>query len=326
NSGHPSIDDACPDLLATIEEIASFGVADDDRRRIEVIRGYLTLGDLLENKHEDSHFTAATIGTVKDIVSLFGNDSIFLLSQDDTCKVSLGLLAAKKQAPLLMHFDYVIQLLDHDFAVAPCHQLTPSVCTAYLINITGDVGYSGPKYIAIRSAKHDKSISTNHRDDFGHLVKLQEKAGEVLAEIWSNTIIDSHPVMTSYVNISLTSQTSSYINEQWCDRHVVQSQYTLQIVRYDSKTRCDEWRSKFPKIFPPYFLSPLVPFARNSSDLVSAANDSKPRKFYGSLFQRLQLNRVVCEEIESDSIPFDCFCTTVQQSLSKQTYTQRDCP
>ncbi|CAF2767137.1 unnamed protein product [Rotaria sp. Silwood2] len=468
----PSIDDTCPDLLATIEEIAILNGAADDRRRTETVRPCLTLDDLretlkmkgyeikrstlyyrllprralshdgkkhvhtvnvrlqkahnnLHSKHEDGHFAAAAIRFAKDLASLFGNDSVFFLSQDDKCKVPIGLPAAKKQAPLLMHLDYVIQLPDHDFVVAPRHQLTPSVYAARVINAAGDVGYSGPTYIAIRSAKHDKSISANHRDDFGRLVKLQEfknvaldssnkvksiviitvdggpdenprfsktlassidifkvhdldalfvlahapgqsafnaverrmaslshdladlilphdhfgthlnangstidfvlekqnfqKAGEVLAEVWSNTVIDSYPVVASYVSSSFISQTSSYIDEHWCDRHVVQSQYTLQIVRCNSQDCCGEWRSNFYKIFTQRFLPPPVPLARSSFGLVIAANDFEPGIFYGSLFQRLQLNYFICEEIGCDSIPFDFFCTTIKNSLAKRT-------
>ncbi|CAF1339294.1 unnamed protein product [Rotaria sordida] len=46
--GRPSIDDTCPDLLATNEEIAILGGAIDDRRRTETIRSCLTLDDLRE--------------------------------------------------------------------------------------------------------------------------------------------------------------------------------------------------------------------------------------------------------------------------------------
>ncbi|CAF1354732.1 unnamed protein product [Rotaria sordida] len=73
-----------------------------------------------------------------------------------------------------MHLDYIIKLPDHDFVTASRHQLTSSVYAACLINNVGDVGYSGSIYIAIRSTKHDKSISANPRDDFNRLVKLQE--------------------------------------------------------------------------------------------------------------------------------------------------------
>ncbi|CAF4503028.1 unnamed protein product [Rotaria sp. Silwood1] len=71
----------------------------------------------------------------------------------------------------------------------------------------------------------------------------------------------------------------------------------------------ESWRrrSKFLKIFPQHFLPPPVLFAQISSGLVITAHDFVSEKYYGSIFQCLQLNRFVCEEIESDSIPFDLF-------------------
>ncbi|CAF4489521.1 unnamed protein product, partial [Rotaria sp. Silwood2] len=50
-------------------------------------------------KHEDGHFATATIHYMKDLASIFGNDCVFYLSQDDKCKVPLGLPAARVQAP-----------------------------------------------------------------------------------------------------------------------------------------------------------------------------------------------------------------------------------
>jgi len=145
------------------------------------------------------------------------------------------------------------------------------------------------------------------------------KAGEVLAEVWSDTVIDSYPIVASYVNLSSTSQVPSNIDESWCARHVIQSQYTLQIVRCNSKGFCGEWRSNFLQIFPQRFLPPPIPFARSLSGLIIASNDSEQGGFYGSLFQRLQLNKFVCEEIKLSQVPFDLFCTTVKKSLSKRT-------
>ena len=40
--------------------------------------------------------------------------------------MSIGLPAARKQAPLLIHLDYKISLPDHDFVIAPGHKLIPS--------------------------------------------------------------------------------------------------------------------------------------------------------------------------------------------------------
>ncbi len=73
----------------------------------------------------DGHFATATIRYIKDLAGIFGNDVVFFLSQDDKCKVPIGLPAAKIQAPMLMHLDYRVRLPDHDWTVAPRHQLTP---------------------------------------------------------------------------------------------------------------------------------------------------------------------------------------------------------
>jgi hypothetical protein len=126
------------------------------------------------SKHEDGHFATATIRYMKDLASIFGNNCVFYLSQDDKCKVPLGLPAARVQAPMLMHLDYRIRLPDHDWIVAPRHQLIPSVYAGCLLSNDGDLGYCGPTYIAIRSAKHDLSSADSHATDFDRLVSLKE--------------------------------------------------------------------------------------------------------------------------------------------------------
>ena len=46
---------------------------------------------------------------------------------DDKAKVLIGITAAKKQTPSLMHMEYQITLPDHDFVVGSKHTLIPSV-------------------------------------------------------------------------------------------------------------------------------------------------------------------------------------------------------
>ena len=43
-----------------------------------------------------------------------------------------------------------------------------------MVNENNDVGYSGPTYIAIRSAKHDRSDANSHTNDFDRLIGLKE--------------------------------------------------------------------------------------------------------------------------------------------------------
>ena len=56
-----------------------------------------------------------------------------------------------------------------------------------------------------------------------------EKAGQILAEVWSNTTIDSHPVYAVFV--SNESVNPPKLGDEWISKHVLQSQYTLQIIK-----------------------------------------------------------------------------------------------
>ncbi|CAF4485859.1 unnamed protein product [Rotaria sp. Silwood2] len=125
-------------------------------------------------KHEDQYFATNTINHLKTLAGSFGSDTVFFLSQDDKARVPIGLPAARKQAPLLMHLDYKISLPDHDFVVASRHKLIPSVYAACTINNKNEVTYSGPTYISIRSGKHSSSTAETHHYDFSLLFESKD--------------------------------------------------------------------------------------------------------------------------------------------------------
>ena len=126
--------------------------------------------------HVDSHFAFASVKHARELAGLFGGENCFFLSQDDKARVPIGLPISKKQSIMLMHMEYKVQLPDHDFPIGENHKLIPSVYAACLPDkqIPEQVGYSGPTFVSIRSAKHNKSSSESHRDDFNHLINLKE--------------------------------------------------------------------------------------------------------------------------------------------------------
>ncbi|CAF4945677.1 unnamed protein product [Rotaria sp. Silwood1] len=505
-AGRPRVEEQCPNLLQIIKEIVKVGGASDDRRQSEIIRSCLTLDDLREKikqrgydikrttlyyrlllhraksvdgrrhvntvplrlrrpqnddhgKHEDGHFATATI--------------------HDKCKVPLGLPAAKVQAPMLMHLDYRVRLSDHDWTVAPRHQLTPSVYAAYILSKDGDLGYSGPTYIGIRSAKHEFSTADSHALDFDRLICLKEfeevargeigqvkpilivtvdggpdenprfpktlvsnirkfkkynldalfilthapgqsayniverrmaplshdlaglilphdyfgshlnesgvtvnleleklnfrKAGQMLADTWNLSVIDGFPCVAEYINPPASSdderrqidvkivmdellrqicdeeeaeegyefrvraseeyyqenaraprektgeQPKYDIDEHWCSIHVLQTQYTLQIIRCNSVECCGEWRSNYVEVFPHRFLPSPVPFERTPYGVRMAERDYQRGQFYGSLFQRIQFHGVVIQHTQNEMLPFDYCCSSVKKELKKRT-------
>lgn len=62
------------------------------------------------------------------------------------------------------------------------------------------------------------------RENFAH-------AGNILAEIWSNTIIDGHKTIASYVKPedSEKSEIDTLVTAEWRSRHVRESHYFFQV-------------------------------------------------------------------------------------------------
>lgn len=128
--------------------------------------------------HPDAWFCTSTIRNVDALAALLGPKQVAYLSQDDKARVKIGVTAANKQAPRVMHVEYRVKLPDHDFVVASKHSLIPSVYAGIVINSsevgsTDGVSYSGPTYVAIRSGKHSSLTAETHHNDFNRLLELE---------------------------------------------------------------------------------------------------------------------------------------------------------
>ena len=115
------------------------------------------------------------------------------LSVDDKARVPIGLTAANKQAPLMMHLDYRVTLPDHDFVKASQHKLIPSVNAICLIEEDGTVSHSGPMMIRIRSAKHDSSSAHTHHSDFVEILDIHSEHKKPITVITVDGGPDENP-------------------------------------------------------------------------------------------------------------------------------------
>lgn len=127
--------------------------------------------------HNDGKFCTATIRRLEEISSLLGPNEVAFLSQDDKAKIVIGITAAHKQAPLLMHLEYKVSLPDHNWVII--HKLIPSIYAIINIKPNGlgkpeAIGHSGPTYAAIRSGKHSSSTAYSHALDIERLMELPE--------------------------------------------------------------------------------------------------------------------------------------------------------
>ena len=61
-----------------------------------------------------------------DVCKLVGTDAVLFMSNDDKTRIPLGLAVANLQAPILIHVEYKVRLIDHNLLVDPQHKLISS--------------------------------------------------------------------------------------------------------------------------------------------------------------------------------------------------------
>ena len=86
-----------------------------------------------------------------------------------------------------------------------------------------------------------KTISTN-------LEKRNFKAaGEILAKVWEEIVLDNFPVVADYVENAAKNPVD--LNEKWISVHCRISQYLLQIVRCNDSNCCGDFRTTWKIVF-----------------------------------------------------------------------------
>ena len=100
-------------------------------------------------------------------------------------------------------------------------------------------------------------------------IKNFEAAGKILAEIWSESITDNHPVVASYISPPEKEhgKVLFYKTEEWKAKHVRQSQYMLRIVKCSDKPCWKQWRTNYLEFFPQQFLPAPVPITTSENGL-----------------------------------------------------------
>ena len=100
---------------------------------------------------------------LEELAGLLGAVDVTFHSQHSKAKVSIGVTATSKQAPLLMHMEYKVTLLDHDYVIAPQHKLISFIIGDMGVrekDFSGDVvTYSGPMYLCTVSFEVQKILT-----------------------------------------------------------------------------------------------------------------------------------------------------------------------
>lgn len=151
-------------------------------------------------------------------------------------------------------------------------------------------------------------------------LKNFQKAGETLASIWSETVIDQYPTVARFVSES-NQYTPIIKDASWWHKHITFGQYMLQIVKCDDLSCCKKRRSALFNVLKNGFIPPPLPLD-NSNGLSIPAMEISVLKI--KQFAPLFLNIVINGQIKPtnnaiNKLVFDQFCPSVQSKISSRT-------
>ena len=97
--------------------------------------------------------------------------------------------------------------------------------------------------------------------------KKKGYAREILAKIWSGVIIDGYPVLVEFISEEADQEVIKK-SEEWKSKHVRESQYFLQIVKYKDSKCCSPFHSSYLKVVKDRFLPLPVSVTRTKTSSV----------------------------------------------------------
>lgn len=140
-------------------------------------------------------------------------------------------------------------------------------------------------------------------------------AGKLLAEIWSETVIDGHETIATYVAPEESEICpGEKVSEKWKSSHVREGHYFLQIVKCKDHTCCSPPRSSIFNILDQFIPAPMCMSSRTVLDGNSDANDK-----FASLFVRMNLNDQKFRVGTRREVAFDTCCPSLKDVVSSRT-------
>ena len=127
-------------------------------------------------------------------------------------------------------------------------------------------------------------------------------AGSILAEIWSELVLDGYPVFAEYIEDEKLL-TSGY-DEGWVYRHCRISQYMLQIVK------CSQMRTVRKSVIPSGFLPAPAPINIEKGVNAPVKQNTKKTDKYPNLWKRLAITDLV-PYTGFTHMPYDWHCPSI---------------
>ncbi|KAK3919961.1 Enzymatic polyprotein [Frankliniella fusca] len=145
-------------------------------------------------------------------------------------------------------------------------------------------------------------------------LKNFEYAGTVLSDIWSEMVLDGHPVEASYVSPGENLPNVDEVTESWFADHCRESQYLFQVIKCDKPACCQPRRSNLHQLLYQRFLPAPYPF---SQDPFGVSESTEIPSFPPFLLRQALSLRP--EYPQCKEVPYDFYCPSVQSEVKGRT-------
>ena len=152
-------------------------------------------------------------------------------------------------------------------------------------------------------------------------------AGEILSEIWSNLVIDSHAVVAEFIDTPPDDKTLEYkVTALFRSRHVFETRYMTVYLKCDDLSCCSKPKTAVASYFPGRRIPPLTPIQQTSSGpqaMELGPDIHKQLITFPSYSMRILMEKNLTPQALVDKfpmgVPYDVFFPTQQTNIEKQT-------
>ena len=141
-----------------------------------------------------------------------------------------------------------------------------------------------------------------------------------MADIWSHTGIDGYKVDCTALPVG-KKFTPPVVSPSWAARHVQQSRYALQIVKWKDRNFCKTFKTNWMSFFPERF----VPFPACHKYEEPGLEAVKPKDYFQNLksykfallYQSPSAKVKLQVSISYAIVPFNMYCPSLDRKLEK---------
>ena len=146
------------------------------------------------------------------------------------------------------------------------------------------------------------------------------KAAEVLADVWSKTVIDGHKVDCQALQPG-SELVPEPVDPEWVATHVQQSRYSLQVVKCFNTDCCPSFSTNWTSVFKSRFIPYPAVYEFCATGLKAVEPHivfANPKQHsYSPLKTRLIQELSPAEASKYNVTPFDLYCPSMEGKLKK---------